>query len=68
MSLRQCTDLNAVQLLRTGKFPSKKPEPETVNPKILLIDLRSEEEFRKSHVRNAISFPAENIQKDHKFA
>jgi hypothetical protein len=61
MSLRFPTDLNDVQSLRTGKYPTKKPVPETTNPKILLIDLRPHEQFRKSHIKNAISFPAENI-------
>ena len=34
----------------------------------MLLDLRSQAEFLSGHIRNAISFPAENIQRDQVFA
>ncbi len=60
--------LDDIQILRTGKFPSKRPPAETTLPKIVLLDLRSPAQYQAGHVRNAISFPAENIQKDLIFA
>ena len=55
-------------MLRNGKFPSKRPPAETPFPKIILLDLRSQAEYAAGHIRNAISFPAENIQRDQVFA
>ena len=57
-------ELNDIQVLRNGKFPSKRPPAETTFPKIMLLDLRSKTEFAAGHIQNAISFPAENIQRD----
>lgn len=65
---RLSQNLDDIQILRTGKFPSKRPPAETSMPKIVLLDLRSVADFNASHIRNAISFPAENIQRDHVFS
>lgn len=67
LSLRRSTDLDAVQQLRRGKHAPRRPHPETIYPKIVLLDLRPLVDFNKSHIRNALSFPASNIQIDHKF-
>ena len=37
-------------------------------PKILLLDLRSKEEYHEAHITNAVSFPADYIQRDQVFA
>lgn len=56
--------LNDIQVLRNGRYPTKRPPAETSDPKILLLDLRSAEEFAVSHIKNSLSFPAVNIQRD----
>lgn len=38
--------LNDIQVLRTGHFPTKRPPAETALPKIILLDLRSETEYK----------------------
>ena len=43
------------------------PVTETDGPKIVLLDLRSEQEYKKWHIKNAINFPAINIQRDQVF-
>ena len=60
--------LNDIQILRKGHFPTKRPPAETTQPKIILLDLRSQIEYAQSHISNAISFPAEYIQRDQEFA
>ena len=57
-----------MQVLRKGRYPTKRPPAETTDPKIVLIDLRSSEQYSCAHIRKSISFPAENIQKDQTFA
>lgn len=38
-------EMNAIQLLRSGPFPAKKPVPESGLNKIILLDMRSKEEY-----------------------
>jgi rhodanese-related sulfurtransferase len=56
--------LNQVEFLRTGKFPSKLPSTETSNPKFITLDMRSPEEYAKGYVARAVNFPAHKIQND----
>lgn len=60
--------LNDIQILRTGRYPTKRPPAENTLPKIILLDLRSHAEYAAGHIANAISFPAEHIQRDQVFA
>ena len=60
--------LNDIEILRKGQFPTKRPPAETALPKIILLDLRSQLEYAQSHISNALSFPAEHIQRDQQFA
>ena len=48
-------------MLRTGPFPPKLPPPESTAPKIMLLDLRPVEDYKKWRIMNAISFPSINI-------
>ena len=43
------------------------PVNENEGPKILLLDLRTEQEYKQWHIKNAINFPAINIQRDQVF-
>jgi centrosomal protein CEP41 len=43
------------------------PVNENEGPKILLLDLRSEQDYKSWHIKNAINFPAINIQRDQVF-
>ena len=61
-------DLDDVQVLRVGRYPTKRPPAETPDPKIILIDLRSQNCYLSGHIQKALSFPAEHIQRDHDFA
>ena len=54
--------------MRTGRYPTKRPPAENTLPKILLLDLRSQGEYAEGHISNAVSFPAEHIQRDQVFA
>ena len=47
--------------MRTGKFPPRLPDKETDRAKIILLDLRTAEEYRDWHIKEAISFPARQI-------
>mmetsp|Transcript_20830 Transcript_20830/g.15311 ORF Transcript_20830/g.15311 Transcript_20830/m.15311 type:complete len:131 (+) Transcript_20830:426-818(+) len=40
----------------------------TENTKFILLDLRDDDEYKKWHIREAISFPAPNIARDKVFA
>jgi rhodanese-related sulfurtransferase len=40
------------------------PVNENEGPKILLLDLRTEQDYKNWHIKNAINFPAINIQRD----
>ena len=62
------TKLNDVQTLRNGLYPTKPPPAETNDPKILLIDLRSIQEYLSGHIKNSVSMPAANIQIDKVFS
>ena len=57
-------ELDDVQVLRTGRYPTKRPPAETPDPKIVLLDLRSKQLFIAGHIKKALSFPAEHIQRD----
>ena len=54
-------NLDDIQILRTGQFPSKRPPAETPMSKIILLDLRSKAEYAEGRIANSISFPCENI-------
>lgn len=60
--------LGAIQSLRSGPYPAKKPPLDTKSNKIILLDMRTKEEFARSHIKNAISFPACNVQVDYEFS
>ena len=62
------TKLDDIQTLRKGFFPTKPPPAETNDPKILLVDLRPITDYISSHVKNAVSMPANNIQIDKVFS
>lgn len=53
--------------MRVGKHPMRMPFNESDLPKIILLDLRPLNDFNKWHIKNALSFPSVNIQKDHIF-
>ncbi len=53
--------------MRQGKFLDPLPPNESDCPKILLLDLREQSEYRKWHIMHAINFPAVNIQQDSVF-
>ena len=40
----------------------------TENTKFILLDLRDEDDYEKAHIREAISFPAPNINRDKVFS
>lgn len=40
----------------------------TSETKFILLDLREEEEYKKYHIKESISFPAPNISRDKIFA
>ena len=40
----------------------------TQDTKFILLDLREEEDYKKWHIRDSISFPAPNITRDKTFA
>lgn len=54
-------DLDDLQVLRKGRYPTKRPPAETGDPKIILIDLRAQGCFFAGHIKKALSFPAERI-------
>lgn len=60
--------MNAIQLLRCGEFPAKKPEVDHGSNKIILLDMRTKEEYLHSHIKNSLSFPSPNVQVDYEFA
>ena len=60
--------LNDIDALRTGKFPSKKPPIQTEQTKIMLIDLRSIQDYQESHIQKALSMPATSICIDRVFS
>ena len=60
--------LDPVGALRQGHFPATQPEQETDQAKIILLDLRPVSDYHKGHIKNAVSFPAVNIQKDYEFS
>jgi rhodanese-related sulfurtransferase len=47
--------------MRHGKYLSQMPPNENEGPKILLLDLREPEEYKKWHIMNAVNFPAAQI-------
>lgn len=53
--------LEEQEVLRSGFHPARMPPSESEMPKIILLDMRPESDFRKFRIRNAISFPAVNI-------
>jgi rhodanese-related sulfurtransferase len=53
--------MNAIQLLRCGEFPAKKPEVDHGSNKIILLDMRTKEEYLHSHIKNSLSFPSPNV-------
>lgn len=55
------------EIMRQGRFLDPLPPSESECPKILLLDLREQSEYRKWHIRYAINFPAVNIQQDSVF-
>jgi len=63
-SVRLNRELDDLQVLRWGQFPTRRPAAESNEAKIILLDLRSAEDYKLGHISNALSFPAENIQKD----
>jgi rhodanese-related sulfurtransferase len=40
----------------------------TAETKFILLDLREEEDYRRFHIKEALSFPAPNITRDKTFA
>ena len=59
--------MDAIQQLRLGPYPAKKPLLSTDMNKIILLDMRPKEDYVQSHIKNAISFPACNVQIDSEF-
>ena len=59
--------LSLLDNMRQGLYPPKQPPKESQAAKIVLLDLRSKEEYDMCHIKNAISFPATNIQQDRLF-
>lgn len=49
------------EIMRQGKYLDPLPPTESDCPKILLLDLREQSEYRKWHIMHAINFPAVNI-------
>lgn len=60
--------LDPIKSLRTGPYPAKRPPLDTTSNKIVLLDMRSREEYVHSHIKNALSFPAANVQIDFEFS
>ena len=60
--------LDAIQQLREGPYPARKPNPDTVMSKIILLDMRSKEEYYKGHIKNALCFPGSHVSVDHEFS
>lgn len=55
------------EIMRQGKYLEQLPPSENDGPKILLLDLREPQEYRKWHITNAVNFPAISIQQDSVF-
>jgi rhodanese-related sulfurtransferase len=68
MTTRSYAVLEQQEVMRSGKYPMRMPPQESEAPKIILLDMRTVQEYAKWHVKNAVSFPATNIQKDQVFA
>jgi rhodanese-related sulfurtransferase len=59
--------MDPIQELRDGPYPARKPHPDTLANKIILLDMRSREEYYQGHIKNALCFPGSNVSVDHEF-
>jgi len=61
-SYRSNSFLQNQEVMREGRYLPPMPPAENEGPKIVLLDLRTPEEYKKWHIRNAVNFPAQCIQ------
>lgn len=61
-SYRSNSFLARQEIMREGKYLEPLPPAENEGPKIVLLDLRTPDEYQKWHIRNALNFPAAYIQ------
>lgn len=60
--------MSAIEQLRIGPYPAKKPQIKNNGQKIILLDMRPIHDYVEGHIKNAMSFPACNVQIDYEFS